>query len=203
MVRRSRIKFPTLKAALMLDGEPIVMTRKVDGLDNTNSVHELVEVSLDIFDTNKKTIPIKRTIIAINTESYERGEGSEPASCPKRIIHKPKSELQPDSEAAEAQLHTSLEESLGNTTILPVCKGRRVFLHYMEYEVSPEEKMAKMAKYAYTPPRDHAMRSKQAKDKEQFILNLKRKRWIKVKFEDEVGEKTVKRIKRVLIEADE
>jgi hypothetical protein len=162
----------------------------VDGLDNTKCVHEVDKVFLNIFDTNKKTIPIKRTLIATNAESYERDEGFEPASCPKKIIHKPKSELQPDSAAAEAQLHTSLEESLGNTAILSVCKGRRVFLHYRDNEVSPEEKMAKMAKYAYTPPRDHAIRSKQAKDKEQFMLNLKRKRGIKVEFEDEVGEKT-------------
>jgi hypothetical protein len=80
VVRRSRIKFPTFKATLMLDGQPIVMTRKVDGLDNTKSVYELDKVFLDIFDTNKKAITIKRTLIATNAESCERDEGSEPAS---------------------------------------------------------------------------------------------------------------------------
>jgi hypothetical protein len=147
----------------MLDDQPIVMTWKVDSLDNTKSFHELDIVSLDIFDTNKKTIPIKRTLIATKAENYERDEDSELASCPKIVIHKPKLEGQLDSEAADAQLHTSFEKSLGNTAIIPMYEDCQIFLHYRDNEVSPEEKMAKMAKYAYTRPRDHTMRSKQAK----------------------------------------
>lgn len=143
----------------MRRSQPIVITHKVDNLDPTKTVHKLDIVSLDIFDTNKRTTAVKKELIATDTESAERDEVASPTELPKNFIYPPNPKWQDAGAAVEAQVHTSLEESLGNTAILPLYDSRRQFLHYPDDEVSSEEKMAKVARYAYTPTREQIMRT--------------------------------------------
>lgn len=149
-------------------------------------------VSLEIFDTNKKNFALKKTLIQTDTLSVEHNADCAPSDSPLEIIHYTSILTQRrESEALHAQLLSDLEHSIVNTATLPPSKSRRVYMHYSDNEVSPEEKMAKMKRYAYTHPEAG---TKLQRQKEEFELKLKRKRAVRVEFEDDRGEKTVKRI---------
>jgi hypothetical protein len=150
-----------LKATLILDGTPILISRKVASPDPEIKLHSLDVVSLELFSANKKTLPLKSALIQTTTLSSIRDQDHkhDESVSPVNTIHPvPRRE----SEELAAQLLTTLDESLGNTAILPSVKSRRVYLHYADNEVSPEEKMAQMARYAYTPKKAGEARKSQS-----------------------------------------
>ena len=152
----------TLKITIFLDGKPICITRKVTDIDSTMAVHNLDIVSLEIFDANKKTVHLQKNPIQTDRKSNERDDEIEPVAQSRQFIHNTTSIAQPAGEAAQSKLHTGLYTSLGNTAKLPIYEGRRLFLHYRDNEITPEEKMAKMARYAYTPSKRYIANNPEA-----------------------------------------
>jgi hypothetical protein len=143
-------KTALLKATSILNGTPILISRKIASRKPETKLHALDIVSFELFSAKKKIVhlnstPIQTTTLnSIREQDHEYNAPLSPLTAIRPISHR-------ESEDFAGQLLTALDGSLGKKAILPTCEGHRVYMHYTDNKVSPEERMAKMARYACNP----------------------------------------------------
>lgn len=114
-------KTALLKATFILNGTPILISWKIASHNPETKLHTMDIVSLELFSANKKTLPLKSTLMQTTTLSSIREQDHEynaPLSPLTAIRPVPRRE----SEDLAAQLLTTLDDSLGNKAVLPTLR---------------------------------------------------------------------------------
>ena len=138
-----------LKAKFLLNGKPILLTQEILPINLIQQEHTLEFVSLELFSSDNQPIPL---IPALSKSSDDTPQEKQDSSSPTTTLNtttSPKTGI-PIAHLLNSTTSTNSSSSLPQDPPPPPSPNRQVHMHYTDNEMSPEEKMAQMSRYAYT-----------------------------------------------------
>ena len=139
-----------LKAIFLLNGKPILLTQEILPINLfTQKDHTLELISLELFSTDKQPIAL---ISAPSKTSNATPPYDQDSYHPVPILNTTASpNISPRTAIPIAHLLNSTSLPSQEHPSSPQSPSRPTHMHYTDNEMSPEEKMAQMSRYAYTP----------------------------------------------------